>query len=150
MSVGPQWIQQAGSVPASLGVAAQAALSYQGIRHSANVLYNHGTSGGSGYLLGAESDSLNAGLSHTLTRVFSLGMAGGYNRSTDLAGGGTIVGEFGSIQGTWQIRRHLNAFASYTALSQSSSTQVPSNVLNQLLQTVSFGISFSKELKRAK
>ena len=133
-----------------MGIAAKGSLNYEASRYSANVFYNHGTSGGSGYLLGAESDSVDAGFSRRFARAFTFEMTGAYNRSNNLAGTGTIVGEYGSAQASWQIGRHLNAFASYTAMSQSANTMVPSNVLNQLLQTVSFGISFSKELNRAK
>ena len=150
MSVGPQWIQQARTIPGSMGLAARAALNYEAGRDSAYVSYNHGTSGGSGYLLGAESDSVDGGLSRKLSHAFTLEMTGAYNRSNDLSGSGTIDGEFGSVQVSWQIGRHLNAFTSYMAMSQSSTARVPSNVLNGLQQTVSFGITLSNELKRAK
>jgi hypothetical protein len=150
VSVGPEWVAQATSVPGSTGVSAQASLAYQARQFSASVAYSRATSGGSGYLMGAEGDSTTGSFTRSLTKTFVLEMSGGYRHTTDLAKNDDIAGEFGSVQASWRFGQYLNAFANYTATSQSSSGTVPSNVLNQLLQSVSFGIGFSKDIRAAR
>ena len=149
-SVGPEWIRASALFPGSTDVSAQASLDYQSRNRSAGLTYSRGTSGGSGYQMGAESDSLTASLSRTFSRTFTVEMSGGYRHMSALAQGGNIGGEFGSVQASWRVGRYLNAFANYTATSQSSSAQTPANVLTQLMQTVSFGIGFSKDIKAAR
>lgn len=100
--------------------------------------------------MGAESDTANASLSRSFGRTLNVEMTGGYRNTSELANQGNITGEYGGVQASWRMGKYVSAFANYTATSQSSSAQVPSNVLNQLMQVVSFGISFSKDLKAVK
>jgi len=149
-SAGPEWIRPSALFPSSTEVSARAALDYQSRNGSAGLAYRRGTSGGSGYLMGAESDSVTASLSRPFSKPFTFELSGGYRRTAEPAHKGNIAGKFGSVQASWRLGRYVNAFANYTATAQSSSAAVPSNVLNQLLQTVSFGISFSKNTRAVK
>ena len=149
-SVGPDFVEKSGSIPSSMGVAAQAALAYEMRRFSADVNYSRATSGGSGYLMGSRSEDVTASISRAFTQRFTFEMVGGYSHNSDLSTGQNIKGEFGSAQASWRIGRYVNAFASYTAMSQSSTADVPSNVLTELVQTVTFGFGYSRELKGSK
>jgi hypothetical protein len=51
------------------------------------------------------------------------------------------------MEGTWRIGRDLIVFANYTGAEQSSTSPLPTNALNQLLQTIGFGIGFSPRAK---
>ena len=55
----------------------------------------------------------------------------------------TVVSE--GVQASRRIGRHLIGFVDYTAISQSSSMQVPSNVLNEVRHTISCGIGLTRE-----
>lgn len=150
VALGPAWIRTSAVLPGSTQVSAQASLDFQSRTWSAGLAYNRGTSGGSGYLMGAESDTANASLSRSFGRTLNVEMTGGYRNTSELANQGNITGEYGGVQASWRMGKYVSAFANYTATSQSSSAQVPSNVLNQLMQVVSLGISFSKDLKAVK
>jgi hypothetical protein len=146
-SAGPEWTGGPNSkaVPSSTGVSAQASLIYHARSVSAGANYNRSTTGGSGYLLGAESDSVTATLSREFERTLTLGLTGGYNRTSGLGIATTIESEFGAVQASRQLGRYLSVFASYTATTQSSTGALPANVLNQFLQGASFGIAYSRE-----
>jgi len=58
--------------------------------------------------------------------------------------------KFGGVQATRRLGRYMNAFASYTAVAQSSSMQItvlnlPTNLLSGLYQVVGFGIGYSPQ-----
>ncbi len=150
LSLGPEWVHRTTFVPGSTSVSVQASLDYQARQFSATLAYSRGTYGGSGYLMGAEGDSVDGSLSRRLTQTFTFEMSGGYRHTSALVRSSNISGEFGSVQASWRITRHVNAFANYTATSQASNGPVPSNVLNQWLQTVSFGIGFSKDTRSSR
>jgi hypothetical protein len=139
-SVGPEFVLKSGSIPASTGVAAQATLEYQLRRFTADVTYNRAVTGGSGYLMGSQSESITGSASRSLTLKSTVEMVGGYRHNSELSTGRDITAEFGSAQATWRIGRYLNFFGNYTATSQSSHYVFPSNVLNQLLQNVAAAV----------
>ena len=155
VSAGPQWLSstESATVPSSLGVTANASVNYKFLLNSANLAYSHGISGGGGYLLGSELDDVSLTLSHEFGRKLTVGADASYMRTASL-GNGPTFGSYGNIdakyagaQATRKLGRYFNVFANYTAITQSSSSTLPSNVLDQLMQTVSFGIGYSPRSK---
>jgi hypothetical protein len=128
-------------------VAAQADLEYQRHQTSVDLNYMREVSAGSGYMIGSESDAVSASFSRELNRTLVFEMNGGYRHTSQLATNWNVSGAFGGVQASRQIGRSLNAFVNYTAMSQSSSMQVPANVLNEMMHTLSCGIAFTKGMK---
>jgi hypothetical protein len=150
ISAGPQWIVAATTgIPSSIGVAAQASMDYQAHYFSAALTYSRGTSGGSGYLIGAQTNSVSGSLAREFGRKSSVELSTGFLHNKNLATTETIRSVFGSFQATTQVGRYLSFFANYTASSQLSNSQVPSNVLSQLVQVVSCGINYTRDVRTA-
>ncbi|MHB1795455.1 MAG: hypothetical protein ACYCPO_10855 [Acidobacteriaceae bacterium] len=157
ISAGPQWLSssQSATMPSSLGVIVNAAVNYQFQLDSASLVYSHGVSGGAGYLLGAELDTVTANFSRGFGKKLTVGVDASYMRTASLGNStpenilpgysGVFDAEFAGVQATRQLSRHISAFANYTAMAQSSSSAVavPANVLNELMQVVGFGIDYS-------
>lgn len=165
VSAGPEWIGNSGvsstgspassdSTMLSLNVSA----AYQLRSETAGVSYFHGTNGGAGFMLGAKTDNLNANFSRDFGRSLSVGVTGSYMRTSSLIAAqilpfdfaGLSNAKFGGVQATRRLGRYLNAFASYTAIGQSSSTEItvlnlPTNLLSGLYQVVGFGIGYSPQ-----
>jgi hypothetical protein len=156
-SAGPQWVSSSNSavVPSSTRFSANATASDTFRFGTASLTYSHGTTGGSGYMLGAESDVLTANFNRSfrLGKNLTVAVNGSYMRTTSL-----IASEFeyacsinnvtyiclvplnykpvtnagyGEVQATRKLGRYLNAFASYTVIDQSSTlqTSVPNTPL---------------------
>jgi hypothetical protein len=140
-------------VPSSLGVTANASVNYQFQLNSASLVYSHGISGGGGYLVGSELDDVTLTLSHEFGRKLTIAADASYMRTASLGHGatfgsyGNINAKYAGVQATRKLGRYFNVFANYTAITQSSSSTLPSNVLDQLMQTVSFGIGYAPRSK---
>jgi hypothetical protein len=150
--IGPEWVVGANSaiVPFSTRVSGNASFEDQFRFGSASLNYSHTTSGGGGFLVGGEIDSASGGFSKEFAKKLTTGFSGGYMRTSGLSTQGTIDGKFGAAMVTWRMSRYFTAFASYTANDQSSSSALPSNALDQALQVISFGISYSPREKHLK
>jgi hypothetical protein len=150
IAAGPGWVTSSNSevVPPSTMVNANAELHYQMRRGSAYVRYDRSTSGGSGYLLGQLSDTVDGGYWRQFARAFTAEVAGGYRRIQPLNKSAVIQSELGAIQGSWWFGQHLSSFANYTVVTQESDGPLPSNVINRPLQTVSFGIAYAMRARR--
>jgi hypothetical protein len=178
-SVGPQWLSSSDSntMPSSTRISVSA-LASDTFRHgAASLIYNHGTTGGSGYMLGAKMDSVSANLSREFGRNLTVEMTGSYMRTASLIAAELSIGpdgnvtviplnvagvsntRYGGAQATRKLGRYLNVFASYTAISQSSDLQITSqnssssynaNILNGLYQVIGFGIGYSPREKHLK
>lgn len=148
-AIGPEWVVGANAavVPFSTRVSGNASFQDQFRFGSASLNYSHTTSGGSGFLIGGEIDSVNAAFSNDFKKKLTTEFSGGYMRTSGLGTQGTIDGNYGAAMVTWRLSRYFTAFASYTADNQSSSSALPSNALNQLLQVISFGIGYSPREK---
>jgi hypothetical protein len=146
---GPQWINSTNSsvVPADLTFAANASITYVKRWASLGGSYIHDSNGGSGYLLGGTVDDAEGNFQYRFGRSMILGLTGGYNRTNALNVPNEIEGGFGAVQGTWLLGR-LIVFANYTGRGQSTSYAAPGNVLNQTLNTVSFGFGLSSREAR--
>jgi hypothetical protein len=150
-SAGPQWISSSNSaiVPSSTRFSANA-LAIDTFRFgTASLMYSRGTTGGSGYTLGAESDVVmaNFGRSFSFGKNLTVGVTGSYSRTSSL-----IAAEFefactndnvtyyiclvplnykpvtdagyGGAQATRKLGRNFNVFASYSAIDQSTNMQI--------------------------
>ncbi len=148
-SVGPEWVVGANSaiVPFSTRVSGNASFEDQFRFGSASLNYSHTTSGGGGFLVGGEIDSVSAGFSREFAKKITTALSAGYMRTSGLGAQGTIDGKFGAAMFTWRLSRFFTAFASYTANDQESTSSLPSNVLSQTLQVISFGIGYSPREK---
>ena len=158
VSVGPEWISSSNSagVPSSTTVAGSASAIDQFRFGSASLNYSRATSGGGGYLVGAEVDNISAGFAREFERKLTVNLTGGYMRTSGLANQGEsglanqgeYDGKFGAAMATLRLSRYFTAFASYTATDQSSGYSLPSNALSGLWQVVSFGIGYSPREQR--
>jgi hypothetical protein len=151
-SAGPQWISSSNSaiLPSSTTISANASASYTLRFGTASLMYSHGTSGGSGYMLGAESDIAMASFGRSIGKNLTVGVTGSYMRTAGLSNSGTTSGEYGGAQASRMLGRYFNVYASYTAANQSSSLLNAPNVLNSLWQTIGFGIGYSPREIRLK
>ncbi len=144
-SAGPEWIASSDSstVPSSIMFAANASVNYAFRGGMADVTYRRGTTGGSGYLLGSESDAIFAGFSREFERKLTIELSGGYRRTAGLHKNEVIEGEFAGAQANRRLGKYLGVFANYTVTTQSSSAALPTNTLHHMLQVVSFGIGYT-------
>jgi hypothetical protein len=151
-SVGPQWVSSSDSaiVPTSTRISASVSASDTFKFGTASLSYSHGAAGGSGYMLGAESDVVSGGFSRRFGKNLTTGLTGSYMRSAGLNGRGLTNGKFGGVQATRPLGRYFSIFANYTAVDQSSNLQNAANVLNSLSQGFSFGIGYSPRETRLK
>ena len=142
---GPQWLSSSDSaqVPTSTNVAISASVNYLLRFTSAGLSYSRGTSGGAGYLIGGEFDSLVGNLSHEFGTNLTVGLTGGYQRTAGLNNNGVTGNKYGGAQATRRFGRNLIVFASYTGTDQSTTSILPTNALSQLLQVIGFGIGYS-------
>ena len=170
VAAGPVWITSSGlagmgakatpnSTMLSLNASANYSLRRQG---SASVSYSRGTTGGSGYMLGAKEDSLNGNYSREFGKKLTVGLTASYMRSSSLAAAQFVavcpigstncicpIGDsvcllslnfmpvtdsiFGGVQATRRLGKNFNLFANYTAIDQSSS--LTSSVQNTSLNS---------------
>ena len=148
---GPQWVDSTNTsvVPANLTYAANASITYAKKWTSLGASYLHDTNGGSGYLLGGTVDDAEGNFQYRFGKSAILGLTGGYNRTDALNVLNTITGGYGAVQGTWLLGR-LIVFANYTGRGQSTSSTLPGNVLDQTLNTFSFGFGLSSREARVR
>jgi len=157
VSAGPQWTSNSSgaaatattvapfgaTVPSTTTVAVNATANYQYRGVAAGLDYTRGSTGGSGYLLGGEQDSVTLNLAKQFGRNWNIGLNGAYRRMTGIEAEGIIDAKYGGAQATWRIGRYLTTFANYTAESQSSSVALPGNALNGLVQIFGFGVGYA-------
>ena len=91
----------------------------------------------------AESDNVNANLSKSFGKKLSIGIEGSYRRLSGLANNGVTTGKVAGGEINRHLGRYIELFANYTATDQTSSSALPGNTLNGLLQVVGFGISYT-------
>lgn len=153
---GPEWISSVSApvqtptgpsttnatAPASVTAAASASALYTLRDSSMSVFYSRSTNGGGGYLFGGEVDSVSGNYSKEYHKKLGVGMNVGYMRTSELVSSATINATFGGAEVTWSLGRFVDVFATYSALSQSSGQVLPSNLINGILQEVTFGIGY--------
>ena len=144
-SVGPQWVSSSNSAiePSSTRFSLNASAIDSFRVGTASLYYSHGTTGGSGYMLGAVSDVLGASFSRGFGKKLTIGATSSYMRTAGLVNNGVTNATYGGAQATRRLGRNFNIFANYTAINQSSNLQNSANVLNSLSQVIGFGIGYS-------
>jgi len=73
----------------------------------------------------------------------TIGLTGSYQRTAAIQDSAVTNGKYGGVQATRRLGRYIGVFASYTAIDQSSSATLATNVLNQFYQVIGCGISYS-------
>jgi hypothetical protein len=146
ISAGPQWVGGSDSAvgPATMTAMVNATATYQLPSESVFASYNRGISGGTGYLPSATADIVTGGASRKFGRELTVGVTGSYYHTVALeAANGGSDARFGGAAASRRLGRHLNLFANYTAISQSSGLQPQTNILNQFYQVISFGVGYA-------
>ena len=157
ISAGPQWASSSDLTlaPSSTALSINASVNYRFRFTSANLTYIRETSGGSGYTRGAQTDTAHALLSREFGKHLFFSIDSSYMRTAGLLRNGETNSIFAGVQGTRQFGRHLSMFASYTAVSQSSSLLISPaiynpTILDSLQHTISFGMGYSPRKTRLK
>jgi hypothetical protein len=148
VAAGPEWTggSAVAGVPSALRAFATGSLTYSFRSTSASLIYNRATNGGGGYLIGAETDSLAATLSREFHRSLTVGFHGSYMRTAALGKGGITNGKFAGVQISRRVGPQITFYANYTVTDQSTSSALPGNTLNGMMQMASIGIGYgSKE-----
>lgn len=179
VSFGPEWVRSSNPavLPNRVLVAGGASLTFERGQNSGLLGYSRGASGGSGALGGAELDDFQAGFSRNLEREWTLAATASWARTSGLqtgsqasgastaAGSGSLIlpaqskvsAEYGGLQLTRRMGRHLTAYLSYTAQYQSidspsRSTQSASAVngapLRGLSNIIGFGFGYTPRDRR--
>jgi hypothetical protein len=130
-----------------------AALQYQ-LRHAQiSATYNHGVTGGSGVLAGAETDMAQGSFNQQVSRTFNVGLSAGYSRNRGIAGSAGSEEQsdsywFGGVNVTHPFGRSLDMFMNYQFQYQDSSTSgcvggaCSTNIIrNQIM----FGVNLHKQ-----
>lgn len=160
-SAGPQWINAAPTlgIPSRLSTTASFGLALTRRIANFSVNYSRGVNGGSGAQAGALSDAVVGVASRAFGINWASSLNVGYTRSRSLTDAvlpvPSLIGlynnsDFSTLyvggQASRRISRPISVYASYTASNQSFNNQrvvLAPNVLNGLLQTFAFGISYS-------
>lgn len=152
VAVGPQRTYGTGAaeafMPAQLDFAANAGLTYARKLTSASLTYTRATNAGSGVVYGALTDTVSLTAQRQFSRNWQGAVTGSYFRSVALMQvpgfNENFQGVDGSIQVSRKLGRSLSAYASYTALTQSTGTPGASqNIFSGLSQVFSVGITYS-------
>ncbi len=104
----------------SYGVNAGANMQYAVPNGGLSLAYTHGTSGGSGVLIGSTNDQVNFGVNHKLSRLWSGQINTGYSRNTPV---GSSIQTNTQTYNTWSVGggvtrpvgRYANLGINYTA-----------------------------------
>ncbi len=104
------------------------ALQYQLRRAAISASYNHGVSGGSGVLAGAETDIATGSINDRVARTFNMGFTAGYSRNKGIAvSSGSSEAQsysywFAGVNVAHTIGRSLDIFANYQLQYQNGNT----------------------------
>jgi hypothetical protein len=133
VNAGPMWIGSSNQavVPNKLTYAANGRVDYTSKPTLIELGYSHGTNGGAGYLLGATWDSVLGNVTRTIGPNVLIGLTGGYDRTAGMINNGTTNNAVGGTQATWQVSRNIIAFVNYTGASQTTTSALPTNAVNQ-------------------
>ena len=176
-SIGPLWLSTAGistadglAPPNSTVLSLGASASYLLRNGALFVSYFHGSTGGSGYMLGSKVDSVNGGYSRSFGRSLNVGATGSYVRSESIVAANLVAesngnlvlvpasilpittARFGAVQASRSLGRYFSTFAGYTVVDQSSNLEIAvpntslssnTNILSGISQVVAFGIAYS-------
>lgn len=131
------------AIPTETRVSVNADVQYKSKFDTASLTYMRGTSGGSGYLVGAEADTIDARFDRTFRSKLIVGVTGGYARTAGLQSSVIIKNESGSAHVSRQLGRFVTVNADYRVYNQSSAAKLATNTVSDVLQGFSFGINYS-------
>jgi hypothetical protein len=137
------------TIPARIDLSGSANVTYATRTTGFYAAYNRSINAGSGVIFGALTDSVTAGMNRPINRDWSMGLNLGYSRNVGLAPIAGVVPSYDTVFGGAQVSRRLtetlSAYASYTALSQSSKNQVATQapVFDGTNSIFSIGITFA-------
>ncbi|MGA7916741.1 MAG: hypothetical protein WCA00_16020 [Candidatus Acidiferrales bacterium] len=128
-------------------------LQYQLRRAQIGAAYNHGVTGGSGVLAGAETDVVTGTFNQQVSRTFNAGLTAGYSRNRGFA---AIAGSSPQTYSYWftganvthPFGRSLDVFANYQFQDQDTGTSGcvgSACTMNVIRHQISFGVNFHKQ-----
>jgi hypothetical protein len=128
-------------------------LRYQLKRAQISATYNHGVSGGSGVLAGAETDVATGTYSQRVSRTFSVDVNAGYSRNRGIPGSAGSEAQsysywFGGVNVTHPFGRSLDVFMNYQFQYQDVSTSGCTGsacFMNIMRQQIAFGLNLHKQ-----
>jgi hypothetical protein len=128
-------------------------LTYQLHRASLAASYNHGVTGGSGLLAGAETDIVSGSVSKQVTRTFNLSWNAGYSRNKGFALGTTATSQtfgywFTGVNVAHPIGRSLDVFMNYQLQYQNTddNTCVGTGCSTSVIRNqIAFGVNLHKQ-----
>jgi hypothetical protein len=127
-----------------------AALQYQLRRAQISATYNHGVTGGSGVVAGAETDVASGAFNQQVSRTFNVGLTAGYSRNRGIAGSETQSYSywFSGVNVTHPFSRSFDMFMNYQFQYQDVSTSgcsgsaCPQNIIRN---QIAFGVNLHKQ-----
>jgi hypothetical protein len=108
------------------------------------VSYYHGDNSGSGVFYGARFNSVGANYSRVIEKKTTLSANFGFEQNSGLqVGSGSSSGLYAGVSAARRLGRLFSVSTSYTATEQTGSSNLPVNVLDGVLQGVSFSVGYS-------
>jgi hypothetical protein len=126
-------------------------LNYQRTRNSMNLQFYHGVTGGSGVFAGANTTTVQGGLSHVFSPRVSAGMRAGYARNSYIQQSSQYTNTyFVGAQVSRRVGRDANLYFDYTLQRQTlSQTVVVPTAFNGIQHMFSIGISWAHPIRIA-
>jgi len=145
LSVGPELVSGTKQMtgPQSTGWGADGNVQYHRLKYGASFSGARHTTGGSGVMLGARTDSGNLTLARTFYRNWVAALSGGYSRNVGLVPGSGLYNlrSYGA-QVSRNIGRSVSTYVSYTSQYQTTHASAASPFLLDGWRHV-FGVGFS-------
>lgn len=166
IAAGPQFVSSTSPITSSTSTTSSGAnsvsalywslnssLTYQLHRASLAASYNHGVTGGSGLLAGAETDIVSGSVSKQVTRTFNLSWNSGYSRNKGFALGTTATSQtfgywFTGVNVSHPFGRSLDAFMNYQLQYQNTddNTCVGAGCTTSVIRNqIAFGVNLHKQ-----
>jgi hypothetical protein len=150
-SAGPQWTSGSNTtlVPSRTSLSLGAGASYFRRHDTYTASLSHGTSTGSGVLLGALTTNFNLAAQHQFSDVWSAGLFVGYGSARTLADQSSGLYTNSSsvaagVQASRRLGEHWSVFGSYAAQYQDvSQLQATENAFDGTAHVLSFGVTYS-------
>jgi hypothetical protein len=123
---------------------------YQQHRYGLNLAYNHGVTGGSGVLLGGQTDAVTGAVTRQMSRTFSSGFTGGYSRTQGIPGSFVASNQlydywFGGLSLTKPLGETVGLTLGYQVQYQTSNSAAcvgPTCGTNILVHLISVGLGW--------
>jgi hypothetical protein len=146
LTAGPQWISSTSQaiVPDATRLSVQFSGDCVLRQGYANISFQRSTNDGQGYMMGSAFDALSLAYLRRFGRSYTVRTTTNFQRTTSLK---VHAFSYDSIYGvaglTRQVGRFTSVFVTYTGMYQSSNLIFAPHSLNDSMQQVSFGVSFT-------